>query len=615
MSPIHRGMTFRTWYDLRQAVNNWAAFEQFSIRAGKKDSFRADYRCSNVETGCLWRVYASVYGNKITAKIINSRHTCDDYIPPIERLESSKEWLRGVIHQYLFITRETKAHDIVQSARIIFNVDVGFEVAGELMETLVEDRAGHQQAQFLKIPDYLEVLRSSNPYLKTAVEALDNPHGPSTFRRVFVCPIQSQISFMHMRKFLAMDGTFFRAEFVQTLLLAAGVDANGKNILLAWAVVESENESSWAWFLEQLRDAIPQTLDMNVVNDGDDGFLAVDEVLSDGVNRLSCSDHLKTVFCDRYPEVLESYFCKIADAPSRKEFIAGMEDLKSVSRPAAEYLTGIDTRLWVTAFSGKTFGHKTTIVLELMERLLKNEQTLSIIDLLHEIWNFTIDQRARRFAKADNLSRHQTFTDICHAQLKLSCQNSVGNTAQILSLRRGRVTDINEREYIVDLVAETCECGQYQDSRIPCGHAYTFIFELGENPNHYVPSHFTISTWKKTYNTNLTRISLLDVDRHHMVRQGEEPGQASPSTPDDDSTASPSSDDETHPPPASRSTPARRLSMALRRGSRPRSRSRAGAGVRRRNQCSVCGQSGHNRTSCANEERLAAIDEDMCMEF
>ena len=43
--------------------------------------------------------------------------------------------------------------------------------------------------------------------------------------------------------------TFLKApfNFVQTLLLAVGIDANGKNLLLAWAVVESENKESWIW--------------------------------------------------------------------------------------------------------------------------------------------------------------------------------------------------------------------------------------------------------------------------------------------------------------------------------------------------------------------------------
>lgn len=86
-----------------------------------------------------------------------------------------------------------------------------------------------------------------------------------------------------MRKFMAVDGTFLKARFIQTLLLAVGIDANGKNVLLAWAVVESENKSLWSWFFLHLKTAIPQALEMTLISDRDKGLLAADEVLEEGV--------------------------------------------------------------------------------------------------------------------------------------------------------------------------------------------------------------------------------------------------------------------------------------------------------------------------------------------
>lgn len=614
MPQVNKGMTFRTWDDLRHAVDNWAAFEQFSVRVSKKDSSRVDYRCRNIASGCHWRVYASIAADKITVKIIQPYHTCEAYMPPPRRMENTKRWLRGIVHQYIFVTRETKAQEIVQCSRMIFGVDVTFEAVREVMGTLIAERAKHQKFQFCNIPDYLEVLHSNNPFLKTALETLDNPNGESTSRRVFVCPVESEVSFVHMRKFMAMDGTFFRAEFVQTLLLAAGIDANGKNLLLAWAVVESENESSWAWFLAQLKKAIPQTRDMTSVSDRDKGFLSADDVFGDGVNRLVCCYQLNTALGERYSPGLEKYFWKIAEATSRVEFIDRMEDLKSVNQPAAEYLAGIDTRLWVTAFAGQTFGHKTSIILEVMERLQDNKQDLSILGLLDEIWNFTIHQRSRRFATACELVHNQTFTDFCQSQLQLSNEFSTWNTAQILSLRRGEVTDANELVYIVDLVAQTCECGQYQDNGIPCGHAYTFIRELGENPIHYVPRHFTAESWRKTYNTNMTAISLHDVESQYQTRRQQKLSQATlvdgdiiPSPPGDDNSFHSPPNHDIPSLPSSQSTPVNVFSMTLRRRGRPR----PGSGGLMRRRCSRCGQIGHNRKTCRRVGKRAAMMEEI----
>ena len=56
-----------------------------------------------------------------------------------------------------------------------------------------------------------------------------------------MCPLHSQTTFQGLRRFVAANGTFLTGRFVLTLLLAVGIDANGHNVILAWAVVESEN--------------------------------------------------------------------------------------------------------------------------------------------------------------------------------------------------------------------------------------------------------------------------------------------------------------------------------------------------------------------------------------
>jgi transposase-like protein len=129
-----------------------------------------------------------------------------------------------------------------------------------------------------------------------------------------------------MRKFMAIDGTFLKARFIQTLLLAVGIDANGHNLLLAWAVVESENTNSWSWFLNHLKRAIPQCLQMTLISDRDKGLLAADVVLGPGVDRLVCCFHLKCNFVKRYRGV-ENYFWPIANAKSQEEFTEKMDQL------------------------------------------------------------------------------------------------------------------------------------------------------------------------------------------------------------------------------------------------------------------------------------------------
>jgi len=64
-----------------------------------------------------------------------------------------------------------------------------------------------------------------------------------------------------------------------------GVDANGNILLLAWGIVESENEYSWRYFLQHLKQALPESESMTLISDRDKGLLVSQTVTKQG--RLS----------------------------------------------------------------------------------------------------------------------------------------------------------------------------------------------------------------------------------------------------------------------------------------------------------------------------------------
>jgi hypothetical protein len=46
------------------------------------------------------------------------------------------------------------------------------------------------------------------------------------FQRIFVCPAESRATFHASRRLVAVDGTFLKARFILTLLVAVGINAN-----------------------------------------------------------------------------------------------------------------------------------------------------------------------------------------------------------------------------------------------------------------------------------------------------------------------------------------------------------------------------------------------------
>ena len=105
-----------------------------------------------------------------------------------------------------------------------------------------------------------------------------------------------------MRRFVATNGTFLTRRFVLTLLLAIGIDADGHNVILAWAVVESENRDSWEYFLRLLRRCIPEITSEPCVfiSDHDKGLQEADVVLGDNLLHAYCCKHIEGNLKDKF---------------------------------------------------------------------------------------------------------------------------------------------------------------------------------------------------------------------------------------------------------------------------------------------------------------------------
>ena len=108
--------------------------------------------------------------------------------------------------------------------------------------------------------------------------------------------------------------------FQKTLLLAAGIDANGQYTIHARAVVESENKDAWEYFLQHLKLAMPQILEASLMSDRDKGLQSAEDVLRPNVTRLFCLQHLKRNFQVKFGEKLVGYFWGIANSTAEQNF-------------------------------------------------------------------------------------------------------------------------------------------------------------------------------------------------------------------------------------------------------------------------------------------------------
>src|SRR5438105_4532472 len=102
----------------------------------------------------------------------------------------------------------------------------------------------------------LHAMKAKNPGMH--FEYIPKPntfdaHGRKIFFRTFWIFGQCIEAFKHYRDVMSIDETFLTGKYEGTLLIAIGIDADRRLVLLAFWLVEKEKNENWSWFLRLMR--------------------------------------------------------------------------------------------------------------------------------------------------------------------------------------------------------------------------------------------------------------------------------------------------------------------------------------------------------------------------
>ena len=121
-------------------------------------------------------------------------------------------------------------------------------------------RRGSPEENFASHPIYLYMMKKVNPSTITHMEVDDN----NSFKYIFLEFGSCIRGFSCKRKIISINGTFLKTSYKSCLLVATTQDGNRHCYPIAWAVVDSENDTSrsWTWFLSKLQEFVPNTNDL-----------------------------------------------------------------------------------------------------------------------------------------------------------------------------------------------------------------------------------------------------------------------------------------------------------------------------------------------------------------
>ena len=189
---------------------------------------------------------------------------------------------------------------------------------------------------------------------------------------------------------MTVNGTFIKGHFILTILLAVRIDANDQITLLAWAIVESENKSSWAYFFYYLHAATRALLKEKyiTISDCDKGLKALINEETKNCYHAQCYKHI----CDNFiaewgDQAIAPYFWAVAWAHTSYKFQAVMNKLEVLKSETAHYFRQINLFIYAKVFFSKHhFEHDTQNIAEFMNKKLLRAREESTLELLNDVW-------------------------------------------------------------------------------------------------------------------------------------------------------------------------------------------------------------------------------------
>ncbi|KAL3680208.1 hypothetical protein R1sor_023164 [Riccia sorocarpa] len=279
------------------------------------------------------------------------------------------------------------------------------------------------------------------------------------FRRMFVCPSAFGRSFPYMRPHVGLDACHSKNQcYPSFIMLATCMDMNNNISIIAYAIVDRENEENWVWFLIHLRDAVIgiESQEIQYVSDRCKGIINVVRNIFTGASHVHCTIHLQRNVKQRFGTEMEKFFKVLHRCKIEERYKQVLEAITEKNPACGQYLSNILPALYVIyAVRRPRFGHTTSNIVEIANSAILPVRSYGPLRMCIELYLYMMEQKVKQHRLSLTLNEER-LTPYAAKYMATQEEDAGRMRVRIASLNEALVQS-STGDLVVTLLPE-CKC-------------------------------------------------------------------------------------------------------------------------------------------------------------
>ena len=464
--------------DIRRFVQAKSVAEKKPFKITKTEPMRYVVKCT--KDCCRFKLLFR--GNDLGVfELVEERaHTCISHVGTVKR-----EWVRERVNDILNSKPKVTPEELSQAIRDEFHVTVKRKMISNALADVKRTRSDVGDS-FGLTASFLEALKGKNEGTTTSLVSVDG-----VFVRAFLCPGVCSRAFKHTTKIIGLDACHVKTKHGGTLLVLTVLDGNGSVFPAALGIAESENASTWCWFLNLVKIAF-------AIDDGGEGLVFIsdrEKGIDISTNEVfpraahsNCVFHIAKNVKVRYKTSLNGLLFKAANALDKKTFNDTIEEMKNVHMAAGLYVAEIEPKTTARAyFPARRLGPVTSNIAESMNWWLNHarfQNPVGLFSTFIEQLNQLFERRRDKYAAMNGNELPAKVSKMLDKSVQQAETLGVHQHTRTSFQVQSRHDQATLR--VVDMDAVSCSCGFRDEFGVPCRHICAVALVLGQEPSQYV---------------------------------------------------------------------------------------------------------------------------------